>query len=182
MISYRLYSNYSDKNEKGEKLCRASPLKPGSIRSHKKTIKMIIKVKADIKEISKQGKNFIWQKPSKCMRCKDSKLWGHGFVLAFFDGFDQGVYLKRYRCPYCKTVFKLKPCGFFKRFQASIRQIFASIMSRVYKSRYLPELSWSRQHFWFTALKRNIAAYLSNSWNQGVIAGFIKLILKKRAF
>jgi hypothetical protein len=151
-------------------------LKTGIYTIPQKTIKMIIKVKADIKEISKQGKNFIWQKPSKCMRCKDSKLWGHGFVLAFFDGFDQGVYLKRYRCPYCKTVFKLKPCGFFKRFQASIRQIFASIMSRVYKSRYLPELSWSRQHFWFTALKRNIAAYLSNSWNQGEIEGFIKLI------
>ncbi len=137
---------------------------------------MIIKVKADIKQIFKQGKNFTWPKPSRCPHCNDSRLWGHGFVLSFFDGFDQGVYLKRYRCPYCKTVFKLKPHGFFKRFQASIWQILTSIMSRLYTDRYLPELSWNRQHFWFTALKRNIAAYLSNSWDKGVVAGFIKLI------
>jgi len=137
---------------------------------------MIIKVKADIKKIFKLGKKYKWQKPARCHHCDEPTLWGHGFVLSFFDGFDQGIYLKRYRCPYCHTIFKLKPYGYFKKFQADIRQIFSSIRSQIYAGRYLPGLSWSRQHFWFTALKRNIAAYLSNRWSKGLIAGFIELI------
>ncbi len=137
---------------------------------------MIVKVKADIKQIFKLGKKFKWKKPSICNRCKESTLWGHGFVLSFFDGFDTGLYLKRYRCPWCHAVFKLKPVGYFNRFQANIKVIFSSIVNRIYKNRYLPGLSWNRQHFWFTALKRNIIAYLSNTWDKGIIAGFIQLI------
>jgi len=137
---------------------------------------MIINVKADIKQIFKLGKKFKWQKPDKCKHCGEPKIWGHGFVLSFFDGFGQGLYLKRYRCPYCHTVFKLKPKGYFKRFQADIKTIFASILVRMYQSRYLPRLSWSRQHFWFSALKRNTTAYLSNSWNKGLANGFMELV------
>ena len=137
---------------------------------------MILKIKADIKQIFKLGKKFKWQKPVKCSQCNEATLWGHGFVLSFFDGFSQGLYLKRYRCPYCHTVFKLKPQGYFNKFQADKKLIFLSIVNRVYKNRYLPGLSWSRQHFWFTALKRNINAYLSNSWNKGFAAGFRELI------
>jgi len=137
---------------------------------------MILKVKADIKEIFKLGKKYKWQKPGKCQQCNEPKLWGHGFVLSFFDGFKQGLYLKRYRCPYCHTIFKLKPKGYFNRFQADIKLIFSSIVSRIRKNRYLPGLSWSRQHFWFTALKRNTIAYLSNAWNKGILAGFAELI------
>ena len=137
---------------------------------------MILNVKADIKQIFKLGKKFKWQKPVKCKYCGEPKLWGHGFVLSFFDGFGQGLYLKRYRCPYCHTVFKLKPRGYFKRFQADIKTIFASILSRIYNNKYLPRLPWSRQHFWFTALKRNVNAYLSNSWDKGIAAGFRELV------
>ena len=137
---------------------------------------MIVKVKADIKQIFKLGKKFKWQKPVKCSQCHEATLWGHGFVLSFFDSFDQGLYLKRYRCPWRRTVFKLKPFGYFNRFQANIKMIFLSIWNRVCKNRYLPGLSWSRQHFWFTALKRNITAYLSNTWDKGIIAGFFRLI------
>jgi hypothetical protein len=54
--------------------------------------------------------------------------------------------------------------------------IFSSILSRIYKGRYLPGSSWTRQHFWFTALKRNMAAYLSNIWSKKVIAGFVELV------
>ena len=82
--------------------------------------KMIVKVKADIKKIFKLGKKYKWQKPARCHHCKEPTLWGHGFVLSFFYGFDQGLYLKRYRCPYCHTIFKLKPYGYFNKFQADI--------------------------------------------------------------
>lgn len=137
---------------------------------------MIVEVKADIKKVFKLGKKYKWQKPARCHHCNEPTVWGHGFVLSFFDGFDQGIYLKRYRCPYCHTVFKMKPYGYFNRFQADGKLIFSSILNRVYKDRYLSGLSWSRQHFWFVALKRNIAAYLSNTWNQGIVAGFVELI------
>jgi len=73
-------------------------------------------------------------------------------------------------------VFKLKPLGYFNKFQADVRTIFLSILNRVYRGRYLLRISWNRQHFWFTALKRNINAYLSNAWNKGIIAGFRELV------
>jgi len=141
-----------------------------------KNREMILKVKADIKQILKLGKKFKWQKPKKCEHCNGVTIWGHGFVISFFDGFEQGLYLKRYRCPYCHTIFKLKPMGYFNKFQADTRTIFLSILNRVYKDRYLTGISWSRQHFWFTALRRNIMAYLSNTWEKGIIAGFRELV------
>ena len=52
---------------------------------------MINYVSAKLKEIFKMGRDYPWIKPKVCLRCKDSKLWGHGYVESYFDGFNDAV-------------------------------------------------------------------------------------------
>jgi putative transposase len=60
---------------------------------------MIISVCVNLNEIFSQGRKFKWVKPCNCPRCGSVRLWGHGFVLAYFDGFTHGLLLRRFRCP-----------------------------------------------------------------------------------
>ena len=45
---------------------------------------MILFVAAKLKEIFEQGKDYMWEKPKVCPKCKSCRLWGHGFVLVNF--------------------------------------------------------------------------------------------------
>lgn len=92
---------------------------------------MILAVAALLKEIVDKAKDYPWPKPAQCPRCHRKRLWGHGFVLAWFDECGSSVYLRRYRCPECGCVIKLKPEGYFNRFQASIQAIRTSICHRL---------------------------------------------------
>jgi len=40
-----------------------------------------------LKDIFEMGREFPWKKPDKCPCCGNWKVWGHGFVSAFFHGF-----------------------------------------------------------------------------------------------
>ena len=84
---------------------------------------MIIFFSAVLNEIHLLGREYPWPKPDACPRCNGYRFWGHGFVLACFDGFSHPLCLKRYRCPDCRCVVRLRPKGYFKRFQASIATI-----------------------------------------------------------
>jgi hypothetical protein len=141
---------------------------------------MIIFVKVKLKEIFKKSKKYPWPRPELCLRCEASHLWGHGYVASYFDGFDQPFYLKRYRCPVCGCIFKLKPAGYLKRFQASISTIRCSIHCRLKKGCWLPGCSRSRQNHWFKALLRKIKAYLGNQWDGQVLRAFDLLIARGR--
>ena len=141
---------------------------------------MIIFDKVKLKEIFKKGKKYPWPRPELCLRCEASHLWGHGYVASYFDGFDQPFYLKRYRCPVCGCVIKLKPAGYLKRFQASVDTIRSSIHSRLKKDCWLPAISRSRQNHWFKALQRKIKAYLGNQWDRQVLSAFDLLIAQGR--
>ena len=76
---------------------------------------MILSVCVKLKEIDEQGRNFHWPKPCGCPKCRSARLWGHGFVLAYFDGFSFGLWLRRYRCPDCNCIIRMKPEGYFPR-------------------------------------------------------------------
>jgi hypothetical protein len=69
-------------------------------------------------------------------------------------------------------VVRLRPEGYFKRFQASIEVIRSSIVSKVTLGKWLPDISRSRQQHWFKALLKQIKAYLTDIWPHGIIAGF----------
>ncbi len=162
------------KGEGGEVVADRPALSPNTRiwdRSSK-GVQMIIPVKVKLKHIFNKSKNYCWPRPPLCLRCESSHLWGHGYVMSYFDGFDQPFYLKRYRCPDCGCVIKLKPAGYLKRFQAPIDTIRLSIYCRLKKGCWLPGVSRSRQNHWFKALVRKVKAYLGDRWNRQLLTAF----------
>ena len=133
---------------------------------------MIIFLSVVIKDLFNLGKDYPWTRPAGCRRCGSFRLWGHGFVSAYFDGYHQPFWLKRYRCPDCGCVIRLRPEGYFKGFQASVQTIRSSIASKVQACKWLSGVSRSRQCHWYRSLLRKKTAYLTNTWHQGILAAF----------
>ncbi len=147
--------------ESSQQLIR--PKKRGSINRPQQRGIMIIKIYAKLKDIYEKGREYPWEKPKTCPNCNNFNIWGHGFVTAFFDGFDQSLYIRRYRCPDCTCVIRMRPSEFFSRFQAPIETIRSSISTRKNKGTWLPDICRSRQYHWYRALKRRTVAYLGNT-------------------
>ena len=136
---------------------------------------MILYCPVSIKDIWLLGKKFLWPRPSKCPRCGHPGLWGHGFVLAFFDGISGGVLLRRWRCPKCGGVHRMKPCGYFRRFQASTEEIRHSLSTRLATGSWPPDLSRGRQGHWLRSLKRQAAACLGIRFLDRLLEAFDRL-------
>ena len=137
---------------------------------------MILSVFVDLKRLFDLQQKFPWRFPKICPSCRQGPVWGHGFVLAYFDGLPSGVYLRRFRCPHCRCVMRTRPAGFFSRFQASIATIVASLRGRLKEGRYLPGLSINRQRYWLNNLKRKVKALLGNLWDMRLLEGFDRLL------
>jgi len=135
-------------------------------------LKMIIFVTVNFKKLLKQQRDYDWPRPEICPKCAQSGLWGHGYVMTYFDVLAAGVFLRRYRCPGCHCVIRLRPEGYFRRFQASIDTIFCSLTCRLTKGRYLAGISRSRQRYWLVGLIRNTAAYFGNAWSNRLVEAF----------
>ena len=139
---------------------------------------MIISFPVILKDLFALGRGYPWTKPDRCPCCNGCRLWGHGFVSAFFDGYDQPFWLKRYCCPDCGCVIKLRPDGYFKRFQAPVTTIRSSVVSKAQTGKWIPTVGKTRQCHWFRALRRRIKAYLTDTWRKGMVAAFD--LLKQR--
>lgn len=74
------------------------------------------------------------------------------------DGINFAVPLKRYRCCNCRSVIKLKPEGYFERFQAPVATIRSCIGAMVTAGKTLKNISRQRQRHWFAALKKKAVA------------------------
>ncbi len=137
---------------------------------------MIVSLWVSIKKIVELDRDFPWPRPKRCPQCHGDRIWGHGFVGALFDGFVQQVPLKRWRCPDCRCVMRVRPRGYFDRFQAPIESIRSSIAYRMKTGRWPPGSSRSRQGHWLRSLRRKVIAHLEDQWVSGLIAGFDRLI------
>jgi hypothetical protein len=80
-------------------------------------------------------------------------------VAAFFDGFVESLWLRRYRCPDCKCILRMKPEGYFNRFRAPIDTIRTCLGDRLLRGLWPRFLSNSRRRHWLSALKRKTAAF-----------------------
>ena len=137
---------------------------------------MIIFFTVKLKELFKKERKYPWQKPDSCPRCNSCCLWGHGFAQAIFDGFIRPLLLKLYRCPDCGCVIRLRPKGYFKRFQACIETTRFSIACKAAKKRWLAGVNRSRQCHLFRFLCQRIKVYLTDTWGEGILAGFDYLL------
>lgn len=137
---------------------------------------LILFVAVKIKEILSLGRRYPWPRPDHCPQCEGIRIWGHGYVLAYFDGHTEGLWLRRYRCPECGCVLRLRPEGYLSRFQACIDSIRLSLSHRLNRGRWPPDLSRSRQRHWMRALKRKVEAYLGKLWTEGLLVAFDHLL------
>ena len=137
---------------------------------------MILPVEANLKEIDEKGRDYQWIRPQLCLHCKGSHLWGHGFVESWFDGYARALFLRRYRCPVCGCVIKLKPRGYFKRFQATIERIYFQIGSRLKTGKWPVGCGNERCRHWLRSLKRQTMAHLGIEWMNELPQAFSRLI------
>ena len=77
---------------------------------------MVLSVAVCFQTLIQKGKKYLWQKPQRCPKCGHSDcLWGHGYVLRYFEQLCEGIYMKRWRCRLCRAVLTTRPTGFWKR-------------------------------------------------------------------
>jgi hypothetical protein len=149
---------------------------PGSFRTPQRIDKMILFVCVKLNQIYSQGRHFQWRKPDRCPRCQSARLWGHGRVMAYFNGFSQGLLLRRFRCPDCGCIIRLKPCGYFNRFQATIGTIRSCLQRRLSGGKWPKGQEASRQRHWLSALKRKSLAFFGAGVD--LMAAFDRLMEK----
>jgi len=165
-------------NEQGRRLEIGTlpPLQKSGLGWPTRNGTMVIFSAVKLKELFKKERDYPWQKPNSCPCCNSFRLWGHGFAPAIFDGFIRPLLLKLYRCPDCGCVIRLRPKGYFKRFQASVETIRSSIVCKVTTNRWIAGVERTRQGHWFRFLCKKIKVYLSDSWYEGIVAGFDYLL------
>lgn len=140
---------------------------------------MIWQVPVNLKQIRDKGRDYPWPRPDCCMRCRNRRIWGHGYVVRYFDGFAETLLLKCYRCPLCGCVMTARPASHFPRIRSNRQTIFQHLRQRITRGRWPPSpLCRSRLRHWLVNLRRRITAYLTNLWDLGDLAGFEELLLR----
>ena len=142
-----------------------NPLKPTSL---------VIFVTLAVKHLFEVGRGFLWPRPERCPRC-GGRIWGHGFVPGYFDGYDQPLWLKRYQCPDCGCVIRMRPRDYFQRFQAPIHTIRDCLAYWVYYRRWKAGPSPPRQRHWIKTLRSRLVFYEGLNRIQDLLAGFDRL-------
>jgi hypothetical protein len=137
---------------------------------------MIIYIRILLKDIFKLGRKYRWPRPKVCPRCGHSRVWGHGYVESWFDGYDKAIELKRYRCPCCGCVIRMRPSTHLSRFQASTRRIKSIISTRIKTGRWPPDISVSRAGHWLRSLKRKCFALFGYHAGKDLIKVFDYLL------
>ena len=135
---------------------------------------MIISICLDLKEIAQSGRNYCWPRPSAC-RCGNRMVWGHGFVRACFTGFAQPLQMRRYRCPSCGCVIRLRPKGYFPRIQTDTASIRHILDVRITTGSWPAGTPTNRCRHWLCALKRNAVVILGIAWGNRLLAAFTRL-------
>lgn len=153
------------------------PKNEGGIPS-KKSMLMIYFVKVIFKELFIQRRDYPWERPV-CPNCNYWKIWVHGYVPRLFDGFDEPLLLRVYRCPDCGCIIQMHPQSHFSRFQSSIDTIRSSLDYRLAHNKWPPDKfypSTARMRHWLRNLKRQMKAHLTEQWKAGLISAFDRLM------
>ena len=113
---------------------------------------VVLHVTVDVKKLFELGRSYPWPKPKRCLVCRSSRLWGHGYVRRYFEGFVQPLWIKRFRCPDCHTVYTLRPGLFYMRFRYPLWVILSSLITRILYHRFMTSISRQNQQYWYKGL------------------------------
>jgi hypothetical protein len=98
-------------------------------------------------------------------------------VAAYFDeAGSQSVLLKRYRCPECGVVMRLRPVGYWRRIQATIATVRQCVMERLEKGRWPPGSNPGRGRHWMRGLRRQVRTKLGMGYAERMAEGFLELV------
>ena len=115
---------------------------------------MILYSEVSVKEIFKKGKGYVWRRPERCPECGSGRLWGHGYVTRYFEGFEEALWMKRWRCVDCGGVHTMRPEGFWRRFRHTVVRILKSLKEKISGGGWLGELSRQAQQYWWRGFGR----------------------------
>ncbi|NOZ69665.1 MAG: hypothetical protein GXP46_10595 [Deferribacteres bacterium] len=136
------------------------------------------------KEIIRLGRRYPFPRPPNCLRegCKSRRLWGHGYIEAYFEGYEGPISLRRYRCRDCGRVYTIRPFGYWPRHHVEVRIIIQRLCKRIKAGKWDKSdgLTRQRQGQWLRALKKNIMAYLGMSFRGSITEGFYELMYTGR--
>jgi hypothetical protein len=141
---------------------------------------MIAFMELDLKRIASGDPDYCWPRPSRCGRCKNPTLWSHGLVAVIFARFAQALWIRRYRCPACGCIIRLRPKGYFTRHQSDIATIRKTLLTRLNSGCWPRNGVTSRAGHWLRALKRQVLAVLGVPAMADLIAAFDRLIVLGR--
>jgi hypothetical protein len=163
--------------EKG-KVFGEPPFSPWRAKpAHPRNKVLILFVEVCVKTLMELGRNYRWKKPEQCPKCKGVRVWGHGYVEAYFDEVGSGcVLLKRYRCPQCGVVIRLRPLGYWKRIQATVATVRQCVVHRLEKGRWPPQTNPARGRHWLRGLRRQVRTQLGMSYAERLLEGFTELV------
>ena len=125
---------------------------------------MVIPVTLRLDDLIRQGKDFKWERPCACPKCQ-GKIWGHGFVPRYFQGFSGVFWIKRFQCTVCRAVLVFRPSGFWPRLQSSINTIYQALLVRLQSRRWPEDLPRQRAGHWLSGFHRLLRRY--SEWQGG---------------
>ena len=106
---------------------------------------MIVFFAKTVFEISKFTTTFKWP-DCNCEKCS-RKMWGHGFVVRYFESINESVKIKRLRCPVCGMVIIFRPAEYYPAFRSPIINIYEALMTRL-RTGFWP-IGFPRQRGWY---------------------------------
>lgn len=161
--------------KRAESLTRT--LRPFSLgrEAHKHRDAMIWQVAVKLNAICALGRDYPWPRPEGCLRCGGCRVWGHGYVGRYFDGFDQRLLLRCYRCPECRCVMTPRPVGYVRRVQAAVAWVRDELAHRLEHGRWRSGSS-SRLRHWLRNLRRHALAWLGWTQADALLGAFDRLL------
>jgi hypothetical protein len=136
---------------------------------------MIWQVAVELNEVFAQGRNYSWPRPNGCLRCGRFQVWGHGFVGRYFDGFDERLLLRCYRCPGCRCVMTPRPAGYVRRVQATVAWIRDELGHRLEHGRWRHSPAPRMRH-WLRNVRQHALAWLGWTEMDGLLDAFDRLL------
>jgi hypothetical protein len=142
----------------------------------KRNESMIAFFDLDLNRIAHSSHDYPWPSPGACARCGHPKVWGHGLVPTIIEGFDAALKIRRYRCPMCGCIIRLRPRGYFVRHQTEAKTIRRTLWHRLVIGRWPRGCIANRGRHWLCALKRNTLAVLGVTGLCDLMAAFDRLV------
>jgi hypothetical protein len=134
---------------------------------------MIVYSSVDVKQVKTEGRKYAWERPEKCGMCHHSRVWGHGYVARYFDGYEEALWIKRWRCPACGAVHTMRPERYWRKFQAACTDIEKSLKSKIEHGRWLDSNGRQRQQYWWRGFKKQVMRVY------GMMAGSLEKALEQ---